>query len=383
AQPIVITGATVHTVTGGDLDDGWVLFESGRIVAVGRGEPPRAAGAEVISAAGLHVWPGLISTATTLGLIETAMVTETRDERELGQITPEVRAAVAINPDTDLIPVARANGILTAMILPSGGLVAGRCSTIRLDGWTWEDMAIEPEAGLVVHWPRTEPEARILIGAGAEEDEKKRRKEITESLRQIDDVFDDAAAWLQARSADSAQENDLRFEAMRPAIGGDAPVFIVAHSRGQIESAIAWASRRGLKLVIVGGYDADLVIPALRANDVSVIISGIHRLPDRRDDPYDRPFRLPAVLYEAGIRFAIASGDAAAHERNLPYQAATAVAYGLPKQAAIEAITIRAAEIIGLGATHGSIEPGKAATLIVTTGDPLQITTDTVLAFID
>jgi len=381
-HPIVVTGAVVHTVTGPTFAAGYVAFNAGRIIDVGEGEPPTIPWAELINARGLHVYPGLISCDTTLGLIETGSISVTHDYAEHDDVTPEVRAAVAINPDSDLIPVTRANGILTAMVLPRGGLVSGRSALIRLDGWTWEQMAIEPDAGLVLNWPRTEPDLRTSRWREPRP-EKEQRKEIGERIEAIERLFDDAAAYHRSADADPKQASDLRYEAMRGVIGGLKPLFVRASSRGQIESAVAWAARRDLDIVIVGGREAVEAAELLRAHDVPVIITGLHQRPRHRDDPYDTPFTLPARLHEAGIRFAIASGAGSAHERNLNHNAATAVAYGLPRDEALNAVTIRAAEIVGLGASHGSLEVGKAATLIVTTGDPLEITTDTALAFID
>ena len=382
SRPVVIEGASVHTVSGPTIEDGYVAFEGGVISDVGAGRAPRRQDAEVIQAQGLHVYPGLIASDTNLGLIETSSVTVTHDFSEPGDVTPEVKAAVAVNPDTDLIPVTRANGILTALLLPSGGLVGGRGSIIRLDGWTWEQMAIEADAGLVINWPRTEPELRETSWRPAKP-EKDQRKEIEKRLEQIERLFDDAAAYLKAADADPKQARDLRLEALRDVIDGRRPVFVRASSQGQIESAVTWAVRRNLRIVIVGGAEADRAAALLRDHDVPVIITGLHHLPQRRDDPYDEPMALPARLYEAGVRFAIASGAGAAHERNLNHNAGTAVAYGLPADAALRAVTASAAEIIGLGHSHGVIETGKAATLILTTGDPLQITTDVVMAFID
>ncbi len=382
ARPVVITGAAVHTVSGPTFEEGYVVFEGGVITAAGAGPAPEVAGAEVVAARGLHVYPGLIAADTNLGLTEIGSIPVTQDYSEPGDITPEVRAAVAINPDSDLIPVARSNGILTALLLPRGGLVGGRGAVIRLDGWTWEQMAIAPDAGLVINWPRTEPELRESRRRPAKP-EKEQRQEIEKRLEQIERLFDDAAAYFKAADADPAQDRDLRYESMRDVIAGRAPVFVRASSQGQIESAVSFALRRGLRIVIVGGRDADRAAAMLRENDVPVIITGLHHLPNRRDEPYDEPMTLPARLYEAGVRFAIASGAGAAHERNLNHNAGTAVAYGLPPDAALRAVTSSAAEIVGIGPTHGTIEPGKAATLIVTTGDPLQITTDVAIAYID
>ena len=199
----------------------------------------------------------------------------------------------------------------------------------------------------------------------------------------IEDLFDDALAYAYSRDADAKLSKDLRYEAMRYVLKRRKPVFVRASSIGQIESAVAWAVRRKLKIVIVGGQDADRTIPLLTKHNIPVIITGLHHLPSNRHDDYDRPFTLPAKLHEAGIKFAIASGTSPAHERNLNHNAATAVAYGLPRAEALRSITLNAAQIIGLGGTHGSIEVNKYATLIITDGDPLEITTDTLVAFID
>ena len=383
SSPVIITSATVHTITGPTIDDGYVVFDNGVILDVGQGLPPDVRNAEVINANGLHLYPGLVSTDTTLGLVETGAVDVTRDYAELGDITPEVRAAVAVNPDSELIPVARANGILTAIVFPRGGLVAGRGSVIRLDGWTWEQMTIVPAAGLVISWPRTEPDLRESRWRPKPKPEKEQREAIEKNLRRIDKLFDDAADYIKAVGADPAQETDLRYEALRDVLAGRTPIFARASTQGQIESAVAWATRRDLDIVIVGGREAGKAAAMLREHDVPVIIGGLHTLPGHRDDPYDDPFTLPARLYAAGVRFAIASGSGAAHERNLNHNAATAVAFGLAQDQALRAITADAAAIIGIGDTHGAIEVGKAATLIVTTGDPLQITSDTLIAWID
>ncbi|MHC5001756.1 MAG: amidohydrolase family protein [Planctomycetota bacterium] len=378
-EPIVIHSATVHTVSGGVLDDGHVVFADGRITGVGRGAAPAVVGARVLDATGLHVYPGLIASHTQLGLTEVGAVDVTQDHTEYGRLTPEVRAAVAVNPDSDLIPVARANGILTALVFPQGGLIAGRCSSMRLDGWTWEQMAIDAEAGVLVNWPRTEPISAWWMNRSEEE----QRREIQEDLESVERVFDEARAYLDARAADPTLETDLRFEAMAPALRGEKPLYVQASSMGQIESAVGWAARRGIDIVIVGGNQADRVIPLLKQHDVPVIIDGLHRLPSRRDAAYDEPFTLPLRLHDAGVQFCISSGAGAAHERNLNHVVATAAAYGLPREASLRAVTLGAAELIGLGDSHGAIEVGRSATLIVTSGDPLEITTDVLLAYVD
>jgi len=380
-HPIVIKGATIHTIAGEVLENGYVVFEDGVITHVGQGEVPQVDGTLVAvhDGDGLHVYPGLFVLDTEVGLQEISAVGVTVDHTEFGRVRPEVRAAVAVNPDSDLIPVARANGILTALVSPKGGLISGRSSLMRLDGWTWEAMAIEQDAGLVVNWPRTEP----IDAWWMQQSEAEQRREIEQDLRSIETLFDEAEAYIAARDADPEQATDLRFEGMRAALAGEKPVMVRAASVGQIESAVAWAQRRGLRIIIIGGLEADRAAPLLLKYDIPVIIDGTHRLPNRRHDAYDRVFNLPARLYELGVRFAIAPGTEPAHVRNLNHIAATAAAYGLPKEQAIRSVTLSAAEILGVEDQLGSIEPGKAATLIITTGDPLEITTDTLMAYID
>ncbi|NNM27212.1 MAG: amidohydrolase family protein [Phycisphaerales bacterium] len=379
SQPVVVHSAHIHTVGAGTFEPGYVAFAGGLITHVGRGAAPEIADARVIDGSGLHVYPGLIGSDTRLGLVETGAVDVTHDHTEHGDLKPEVRSIVAVNPDSDLIPVTRANGILSAMVFPSGGLVSGRPALIRLDGWTWEQMAIDGNAGLLINWPRVTPVTSRWMNRSA----FKQEKEIRENLAEIDRVFDDALAYVEGRANDPTVRTDLRYEAMRPVLDGDRPVFVRAASAAQIESAVAWAVRRGFSIVIVGGAQSSRVLPLLKKHDVPVIVGGLHRMPAARHIRYDEPFTLPAELYEAGVRFAIASGSGPAHERNLNHNAATAAAYGLPKDIALRAVTLAPAEIFGQADRLGSIEVGKAATLIVTTGDPLEIVTDTLLAFID
>ncbi|MCL4209308.1 MAG: amidohydrolase family protein [Phycisphaeraceae bacterium] len=383
-KPIVIENAVIHPRPGETIEGpAFIVFENGRIAQIGQGPAPEIPGAQRFNADGLHVYPSLISTDTTLGLTETASVDVTLDMRELGDFTPEVRAVVAVNPDSDLLPVTRANGIMLGLTFPTGGIISGRCSIIRYDGWTWEEMAITPEAGLVINWPRTEP---AFFGRGSfrpEGEGGSPADRFKETMKKIDDFFDEASAYLKAKEANPSLNTDLRFEAMRSTLEGRTPVYVRANSAGQIESAVAWSLKRGLRIIIVGGSEADEAAAVLKKHDIPVIIGGTHRVPTRRHDAYDDAFTLPARLYEAGVRFAIASGAETAHERDLNHVAATAAAYGLPRHEALRAVTLSAAEILGIADQYGSLESGKSATLIVTTGDPLEITSDTLMAFID
>lgn len=378
-KAIAIVNASIHPVSSESIERGFVVFRDGIITEVGAGAYAAAADTTVIDAAGKHVYPGLISADTTLGLSEIQAVRATNDMSETGAITPEVRAVIAVNPDSALIPVTRANGILTALVVPQGGVISGYASTIRLDGWTNEEITIADRTGLVVRWPNVRPRTAWWI----EESEEEQLRRSKESLGRIDRAFEEAAAYRRARSADPTFPIDLRLDSMLPALDGHVPVFIHAGDAAQIRSAIAWANRLSLRPIIVGGAEADQCLDLLKVHDVPVILTGTHRMPPRSDMPHDQPFTLPLRLHEAGIRFCIASGEEPAHERSLPYHAAKSAAYGLPVDVALRSVTLSAAEIIGAGSVLGSLEPGKYATLIITDGSPLEITTHTLAAYID
>lgn len=384
--PVLLTNATLHTVTGGVVLGGTLWFEGGVIRGVlPRGEAPELpAGSEPrrIDLKGRRVYPGLVSAHTSLGLQEIGSVRQTVDVNEIGDITPEAIAAVALNPDSTAIPVARSNGVLAACVFPGGGLIAGRASVIQLDGWTNADMTVRADAGPVVSWPARSfgdrPRRRGPFRRGAEdaEDRAEKRRET------IDRAFRDARAWLAARTADESVPVDVRLQALAPALRGEVPVFVLADELEQIESAVLWATGAGLRPVIVGGRDAVACAALLRERDVPVVLDGVHNMPRRDDSAYDEPFTLPARLAEAGVRFCIATGDGFSNDRNLPYHAATAAAYGLGRDRALAAITHDAAEILGVGDRLGSLAVGRDATLFVSDGDPFELDTKIEMAFI-
>ena len=382
AEPIVIIGATIHPVSAPAIENGYIAFEKGVITAIGSGSPERTSDTRVIEAKGRHVYPGLISADTQLGLAEMASIRATNDHSETGGITPEVRAIVAVNPDSTLLPVTRSNGILTVMACPQGGRIPGRPGVMHLDGWTWEEMAVEPEVGLCISWPSM----RTFNSPWMQQSEEEQREESRRSYEAIDRAFDAAEAYIAAKTADPGLPTDLRWEAMRAVLPGadrQQQVFITAGDVDQITAAVTWAIGRKLRPAIIGGRDSEQCADLLKRHDVPVIITGTHTFPKRADAPYDDPFTLPARLHAAGVKFCIASADRTAHERNLPYNAGTAVAYGLDPEAALKAITQWPAEILGVADRLGTLEVGKSATLIVTSGDPLEIATNTQQAFID
>lgn len=390
--PIVLKNATLHTITDGVILNGTLWFFDGTIRGVLPADAPLRlpSGAEpvILDLQGKSVFPGLISPHTTLGLVEIGMVRQTVDVDETGEASPEAIAATAVNPDSAAIPVARSNGILVAAVFPSGGQLPGRASVIQLDGWTNADMTLRADAGPIVAWPaqgasgerrgRRPPRPE----AGDEQGEERGTSTTTKARERIDAVFTAARAWLDARTADPSVPLDVRHEALVPALRGEVPVFVLADDIEQIESAVLWATGRNLRPVIVGGRDAAACASLLKEWRVAVILDGTHRLPARDDSAYDEAFTLPARLHDAGVKFCIGGGTDFANDRNLPYHAATAAAFGLGRQRALQAITLDAAEILGIGKQLGSLSVGKDATLFVADGHPFELKTKIEMAFV-
>jgi imidazolonepropionase-like amidohydrolase len=360
--PIAIVGALVHTVSGRVIENGTVVFAAGKIVAVGKGVAVPE-GAEVIRAEGKHVYPSLIDANSDIGLVEVNSVRATIDSRETGNINPNVRAVAAFNPDSELIPVNRANGVLIALSAPTGGLVAGRSAVMVLDGWTWEDMTLKADAGMHVRWPR----------------------EPGKDLNDLAEVLDQTARYVASRATSaSPQPLDLRLEALAAVVDGSLPMIVDATSVTQIESAVAFANQRKLKLIIHGGYEAVHCAELLKRADVPVMISSVYRTPSGRDNPYDEAYTLPKRLKDVGVKFCICSGGrfGASGLRNLPYHAATAAAFGLEQDEALRAITLSAAEILGVADRVGSIATELDATLFIADGNILETETQVEQAFV-
>ena len=378
SRPVVIRGATVHLVSKPSIENCSVLFEDGKITAVSK-EIAVPENATVIDAAGKHVYPGLIESMSDIGLREISAVQATDDRVEFGERNPNARSWVAVNPDSELIPVARAGGVMVAMTAPRGRWIRGQSAVIALDGWTIGEMALLAPAGLYVDWGAMHPR---------DVDGKKRRKLREEKLAVLDTLFDEARRYGEARqSGKNVVPSDVRLESLLPVLSKELPLIVEADWQYEIESAVAYAQKQSLKLVIYGGYDAEKCAGLLNDYDIPVIIASTYRLPMRRDDPYDASYTLPVRLHRAGVAFAIGGHGAgspggAANARNLPYHAAVAVAYGLPHEQAIRAITLSAAEILGVSDRIGSIDVGKDATLIVSDGDILETESNVTQAFI-
>ena len=380
--PVLITGGTVHPVSGPPIENGVVMFDGDKIIRVSDAAWLAVAlfGPDVvqIDATGKHIYPGLFASNTVLGLTEISSVGATSDFAERGSFTPEVRANVAINPDSTLLPVTRLGGVLIAGLFPTGDRVSGQVSVIRLDGWTWEDMTIDPSAGMAISWPRA-PRSRRGMDTGREDNPE---EAIAAAMRELDAFFDAAEAYAQI---DPALERDERLEALRPYVSGSErrPLLIRADTTDQISSAVTWCAARGYRCIIVGGRDAERCAELLRKYDIPVILTGVHRFPRRDDAAYDEAFNQPARLAALGIRFAIDTSDRDGNIRNLPNEAALARRHGLSDEATLRAITLTPAEIFGVDDRYGSLDEGKSATLFIADGDILEVTTKIERIFIE
>ncbi len=362
-----MVGGTLHPVSGPPTT-GTLVIGNGRIIGLGPGTTPPPA-AHRIDISGLHVYPGLIDAGTTLGLAEIKKVRETLDFSEGGGLQPDLRAGVAINPDSELFPVARAGGITTALVHPDGGLVAGQASLVQLGGWTAPEMVLDYQAALRVHWPTISNDAQ-------------RRKRVDEFRALLKEARTYRELVARAKAAKRPGPiGDPRLEALGPYVTAERPVLIEAHTRSQIVEAILFAETEKLKLVITGGTNAWKVAESLRKRRIPVIVGPVMRRPINDWDPSDAPYANPGRLFEAGVKFCIRS-DNAANSRNAPFEAAMAVAHGLPEEVALRSITLSAAQILGVDKQIGSLETGKIANLVILDGSPLQVTSQVKGVFI-
>lgn len=363
---ILLRGGTVHTVANGTYPDTDVLISGDTITSIGANlTVPEDA--RVIDVSEQHIYPGIIAIDTTLGLIELSQARPTSDTEEVGDVTPEVVAHHAFNADSEIIPTVRYMGITHSLIVPQGDLVRGQSSLMHLDGWHWEDALEVGSLGLHLTWPRVG-----LNNAWWEwRTPEQQRKENAEAREELKDVFATAEVYHRARETGNQERTDQRWEAMRGLFNDSMKLFVHADDRRQIEEVIEFNAEYGFELVIVGGRDSWMMADVLSANDVSVVFTSPYGLPPREDEAYDTAFATPAKLYEGGVHFAIGYGGFW-DSRNLAFGAGNAVAYGLEYQQALRAITLSAAEILGVDESLGSIEVGKQATLVVSSGDMLD-----------
>lgn len=399
-QPIYIVGGTIHVGNGEVIEDGVLAFENGKLsvvntrssnikrggikmidgkVALGETKPvliPDEGEAEIINAEGKHIYPGFISPNSLMGLLEISALRQTSDYQEVGKYKPHVRTIIAYNTDSWVTPTIRSNGILLAQIRPAGGAIPGTSSVVQLDAWNYEDAVFKEDDAVFVNYPN--PVSRG--GWWAEPGDIKKNEKYLNQLTELYSFFREAKAYCQL---DSHDETNLKFEAMCGVFDKSKKVFVNANHAKTILGAIDLKKEFDIDVVVVGGRDSWLVTDELKENNVPVVLYKTHNLPYRADDDIDLPYKMPAILKEAGVEFCMQAQTSAGEQRNLPFTAGKAVAYGLTKEEALATITSSTAKILGIDDRVGTLEEGKDATLIISTGDALDPKTNHVeIAFI-
>jgi imidazolonepropionase-like amidohydrolase len=387
-----ITHAKIFTLAGSPIEDGTLVLRDGKIAAVGAAvEVP--AGARVIDAKGLEVYPGLFDAVTQIGLSEVGAVGATVDATEAGNYNPDVVAATAISPSSEHLPVTRASGISEVLAVPasggfdfggSRGTLGGQASAIHLAGWTIDEMLIRKSAAMVLNWPQIQTQTfDFATFSRKEKPYSEAKQEYDKQVNELTDWIDRARHYAQAmeKGAVSKYDRDLKLEALAPVVRGELPVLVFANRARDIRNAVEFCDKQKLKMILAGGAEAYKVKDLLRSKNIPVILRPMLSSPPDEDDPYDRELTEPAELAAAGVKFAIASFDNS-FARRLGQNAANAVAHGLAYDEALRAVTINPAQIFGLGSQIGTLEQGKIANIIVTDGDPLELTTDVRYLFI-
>lgn len=377
--PIVIKNATVHTGEGSVIENATIVIENGKITAVGK-DVKIPAGAEVTDAAGKHVYPGLVLPSSNLGLVEISSVKASNDEREIGDMNPNIRSIVAYNTDSKVINTLRSNGILAANIVPQGSFLAGSSSIVQLDAWNWEDAAIQMDGGMHLYMPSLMPRPTFGRGgggiggpnAGTPSDPV---KEGLEKMEQLKSFFKEAKAYL---AATDNKETNLKFESVKNLFNKKQKLYVHANTVKQMLVALDFVKEFGFDMVLVGASEGWQIADLLKQNNVSVILDQLHRLPTGEDDDVDQPYKTAAALQKAGVLFALSDDDSQNRGRNLAFNAGTAAAYGLTKEQALAAITLNAAKIMGVSDKTGSIAVGKDANIIISSGDILDMRTNNV-----
>ena len=364
----IITHATIHIGNGTVLNDASVLFENGKIKQVGN-TISIPSGATTIDASGKHVYPGLIIPVSSLGLKEiNSGVRGSNDFLEIGDNNASIRSIVSYNTDSKVINALRANGVLLAHVAPMGDLIEGSSSVVQLDAWNYEDAAYKLDNGMFLNMP-----SLMVRRAGRGYMRPQNGDPVKEGLAKIENVkkfFIDAKAYLQEKNHSA---NNLKFEAVRGLFDGKQKLFIRANEVKQMLLAIDLGKTFGFKIVLVGAVESLQIASILAENNIPVILDNQHALPTTEDDDIDQLYKLPAQLKQAGVLFAINDANEQSKQRNISFNAGTAVAYGLDKEEALSAITLNTAKILGIDAITGSIEVGKDANIIISEGDILDM----------
>lgn len=375
-EAITITGATAHIGDGTIIENCTLVFEDGKITAIGSSVATKGT---IIDATGKHVYPGIIAPAKSLGLIEVEAVRASNDRDEIGDLIPHVRSLIAYNAESKVVESMRPNGVLIAQIAPQGGRISGTSTIVQFDAWNWEDAAIKVDDGIHLNWPSAFRRGRWWLG------EPRGFQPNKDYQKQINEVLDFINS-SQAYGKDAASEMNLAFAAMQGLFNGSQKLYVYAEREKEIIDAITNIKNSGIKeIVLVGGYQAHKITDFLKENNIPVLVNFTHNLPNFDDDDYDFPYKLPKLLMDAGLLVGLQNHDAENFQtRNLPFYAGQVVGQGLDKEKALQMLTGNTAKILGIDDNYGTLAVGKSATLFISEGDALDMRTNILShAFID
>jgi len=367
----VLRNVTIHSVTSAVIPNATLVVTGGKIADFGT-KITIPKGAKIVDGKGLHVYPGLIDSASNIGMAEVSSVRETSDMVELGDFNPQLRSVSAINPSSDHIPVTRGNGITTSLIYPGGGIIGGQAALVHLDGWTWEEMAVEKNVTMQMRMPTIATTTFNPVFGAARRPFAETKRRYEERLKLMSEFFEQARAYQRRKAVgDAGFAIDRRLEAMLPVLDGKESLMVFAPRERAVKDALAFATKEKVKIILAGVREAGSAVKEIADRKIPVILGETLELPLDDDAAYDSPFTLPAELHRAGVTIAFGTFSVQ-FARNLPFQVANAVGFGLPYEEALKAVTINPAKIWGVDDRIGSIEKGKWADLILTDGDPLE-----------
>ncbi len=381
---ILIKNATIFPVTSDKIENGSIIIENGKIKGIGK-ELEAPEGAKIIDAKGKFVYPGFIDGFTHLGLIEISSIPSTVDVQETGKFNPELRVAWAINPSSVHFATSRINGTTVALVAPRGGTMPGTTALVKMDGWTFSEMALKEVATSVINFPVI---PRFGRGEGGEQ-AVSQEEAASKLIEELKNYFKDARRYLEMKKLALSDKKvpfpppNRKFDSLEPVLNREIPVIISVDKVRDIELAIKFVQEEKIKAIFKGCSEGFKVADKISKAEIPVILGDLYTFPSEPEDGYDAPFKNPSKLYEAGVLFCFSSGGSPAIAKDLTYHAARAVAFGLPHSKAIEALTINPAKIFGIENRVGSLEPGKDADLFLCDGDPLDIRTKITNLFIN
>ena len=375
-EAITITGVTAHIGNGAVIDNCSIVFENGKITAIGSSVTAKG---KTIDANGKHIYPGFIAPGKSLGLVEVNAVRASNDSDEIGDIIPHVRSIIAYNAESKVVESMRPNGVLLGQITPKGGRISGTSSIVQFDAWNWEDATVKVDDGIHLNWPNSFRRGRWWLG---ESRAYQPNKDYQKDIDAVKAFMVNATAYGKT----SAKEENQAFEAVQGLFDGSQRLYVYAQGEKEIIDAVTTAKEAGAKnVVLVGGYHAHKITDFLKKHDIPVLVNYTHTLPNFEDDDYDFTFKLPKLLVDAGLLVGLQNADASNFQtRNLPFYAGQVVAQGLDKEKALQLISGNTAKILGIDTDYGTLEVGKSATFFVSMGDALDMRTNQLShAFID